>query len=92
MYRRQETFAVDVTFAAPAEVIAARVPHWLGTPEPVDEHSCRLRASVGDSVEWLAMRLAVVDCAFTVHGPPELVGYVRELGARLTRAAGGAEE
>ncbi|HSX97263.1 MAG TPA: transcriptional regulator, partial [Streptomyces sp.] len=47
---------------------------------------------VGDSVEWLAVRLAMVDCAFTVHEPPELVGHVRELGARLTRAAGGAEE
>ena len=77
--------------AAPAEFIAARVPGWLGTPEPVDEHSCRLRASVGDSVEWLAFRLAVVDCDFTVRQPPELVRYVRELGARLTRAAGDAD-
>ncbi|MCL6732916.1 helix-turn-helix transcriptional regulator [Streptomyces neyagawaensis] len=91
MQRRQETYTFEVTFAAPREVVAARLPAWFGSPEAVDEHSCRVRASTGDAVEWFAVRLAVLGYEFTVHEPPELVEYVRELGARLTRAAGGAE-
>ncbi|MEU9135943.1 YafY family protein [Streptomyces sp. NPDC048404] len=86
MYRRQETYTFEVTFAAPADFVAARVPAWVGTPEPIDAHSCRLRASSSDSVEWLAVRIAMVDCDFTVREPRELVEYVRELGARLSRA------
>jgi predicted DNA-binding transcriptional regulator YafY len=91
MQRRQETYTFEVTFAAPREVVAARLPTWLGAPEPVDEHSCRVRGSTGDAVEWFAVRLAVLGYEFTVHEPPELVEHVRELGARLTRAAGGTE-
>ncbi|CCK29443.1 DeoR family transcriptional regulator [Streptomyces davaonensis JCM 4913] len=87
MYRRQETYEFAVTFAAPAQFIAARVPKWLGAPEPVDDHTCRLRATTGDAVEWLAVRLAMVDCEFTVHEPAELIQCVRDLGGRLTRAA-----
>ncbi|MEW2402786.1 YafY family protein [Streptomyces sp. NPDC046862] len=88
MYGGKETHALDVTFAAPAEAVAARLPKWMGPPEPVDEHSCRLRAGADGSLEWLAVRLAMLRCEFTVHEPPELVAIVRELGARLTRAAG----
>ncbi|MFG2307690.1 helix-turn-helix transcriptional regulator [Streptomyces sp. NPDC048566] len=89
VYRRQETYAVDVAFAAPAAFVTARLPGWLGVPEPVDDGSCRLRATSGDSVEWLAVRIAMVGCEFTVHEPTELARYVSELGARLSRAAGG---
>ena len=88
MYRRQETYEYVVTFAAPADAVAARIPAWLGTPEPLDEHSCRLRATTGDAVHWLAVRLAMLECEFTVHEPEELVRCVRELGQRLTRAGG----
>ncbi|MFD3379030.1 MULTISPECIES: helix-turn-helix transcriptional regulator [unclassified Streptomyces] len=86
MHGRQETYEFAVTFAAPAEFIAARLPGWLGVPEPVDDLSCRLRGSSGDAVEWLAVRLAMVGCEFTVHEPVELVEYVRQLGGRLSRA------
>ncbi|MFD9465548.1 helix-turn-helix transcriptional regulator [Streptomyces sp. NPDC060027] len=90
MYRRQETYAFEVTFAAPADFVAARVPAWIGSPEPIDERSCRLRASASDSVEWLAARIAMVDCEFTVQEPRELVDHIRELGARLSRAGSGS--
>ncbi|WP_416966009.1 helix-turn-helix transcriptional regulator [Streptomyces sp. Agncl-13] len=86
MHRRQETYEYAVTFAAPADVVAASVPSWLGTPEPLDEHSCRLRATTGDPVDWLAVRLAMLGCEFTVQEPEELVRCVRELGGRLSRA------
>ncbi|MFI6462615.1 helix-turn-helix transcriptional regulator [Streptomyces sp. NPDC050538] len=91
MHRRQETYEYAVTFAAPAEVVAARIPTWLGTPEPLDEHSCRLRATTGDAVDWLAVRLAMLGCEFAVEGPDELVRCVRELGERLCWAGGGGE-
>ncbi|MER6130783.1 WYL domain-containing protein [Streptomyces sp. NPDC001815] len=89
MYRRQDTYEFEVTFAASAEFVAARLPGWLGVPEPIDGERCRLRASAGDAVEWLAVRLAMLDCEFTVHGPTELVDCVGRLGSRLSRAAGG---
>ena len=88
MHRRQETYEYAVTFAAPAEVVAAQIPSWLGTPEPLDDHSCRLRATTGDAVDWLAVRLAMLGCEFAVQGPDELVRCVRELGERLMRAGG----
>jgi len=89
MYRQQESYEYTVTFGAPAGVVAARVPAWMGTPEPLDEHSCRLRATTGDEVRWLAARLALLEFEFTVQEPAELVRCVRELGERLSRAAGG---
>jgi predicted DNA-binding transcriptional regulator YafY len=89
MYRRQETYGIDVTFEAPAAFIAARLPKWFGEPEELGEGRCRLRATVGDAVEWMAVRLAMVDCEFTVREPAELVRCVRELGGRLSRAAAG---
>ncbi|MFJ3893049.1 MULTISPECIES: helix-turn-helix transcriptional regulator [unclassified Streptomyces] len=89
MYRRQETYEYTVTFDAPADAVAARVPAWLGAPEPLGEGTCRLRATTGDRVDWLAVRLAMLGFGFTVQGPPELARCVRELGERLVRAGGG---
>lgn len=40
-----------------------------------------------DSLEWVALRLALVDCEFTAHRPEQLVTYLSDLGARLSRAA-----
>ncbi|NBE54495.1 helix-turn-helix transcriptional regulator [Streptomyces boluensis] len=87
MWGRQPSYEVDVEFAAPAEFVAARVPASLGTPTAEGPEACRLRATASDSIGWLAVRLALVDAEFTVHGPPELADHVRELGARLSRAA-----
>ncbi|MFI9587874.1 helix-turn-helix transcriptional regulator [Streptomyces sp. NPDC052236] len=86
---RQPEHDLDVSFEAPAGFVAARLPESLGAPEETEETGegkCRLRARSGDSVEWLALRLALVDCEFTVHGPAVLREYVRDLGARLLRA------
>ncbi|MGI5398349.1 helix-turn-helix transcriptional regulator [Streptomyces sp. CA-135486] len=85
---RQPEHEVDVTFEAPASFVAARLPDHLGAPAPAGEETCRLRTRTADSLEWLALRLALVDCEFTVHGPPGLVEYVTDLGARLSRATG----
>ncbi|MFC8426752.1 helix-turn-helix transcriptional regulator [Streptomyces sp. NPDC057236] len=91
MYRARESYEMVVTFAAPAGAVAARLPGWMGTPEPLDENSCRLRATASDAKDWMAVRLAMLGHEFTVQEPAELVEAVRELGARMSRAAGGAE-
>ncbi|MFJ6610178.1 helix-turn-helix transcriptional regulator [Streptomyces sp. NPDC091289] len=90
MRRMQPELRLDVWFGAPAEFVAARLPAHLGVPEPDGEGGeggCRLRSSCTDSLEWVALRLALVDCEFSVQGPPQLVAYLESLGARLTRAA-----
>ncbi|MFD0505902.1 helix-turn-helix transcriptional regulator [Streptomyces chiangmaiensis] len=87
VYRRQETYEFEATFAAPANVVAARLPHWFDAPEPLDEDSCRLHGATTDSMEWLAVRLAMIGCEFTVHRPDELVTRIRDLGDLLSRAA-----
>ncbi|NYE41334.1 helix-turn-helix transcriptional regulator [Streptomyces fulvorobeus] len=90
MSRMQAGLRIDVTFRAPAHFVAARLPSVLGAPEPAGEDSCRLRAVSTDSLEWVALRLALVDCEFTAHEPPQLVEYLSDLGGRLTRASSAA--
>ncbi|MFJ5777883.1 helix-turn-helix transcriptional regulator [Streptomyces sp. NPDC093094] len=84
--RRQETYEFTVVLDASAEAVAAKLPAWIGPPEPLGADRCRLRATTADPVEWLSMRLATLGYDFTVQSPPELVACVRELGARMTRA------
>ncbi|GAA2913262.1 YafY family protein [Streptomyces thioluteus] len=86
--RDRPAYRLVVTLHAPAASVAARLPGTMGEPEPVDGNTCRLAADVSDPLEWLAVRLAMLDCEFTVHEPPELVAHVRALGARISRAAG----
>ncbi|MEU2059775.1 YafY family protein [Streptomyces sp. NPDC013455] len=89
---RQETYAFAVRFAAPAPAVSARVPAWLAAPEDDGEGGCVLRGTTGDPMEWLAVRLAMVGHDFTVHEPAELRACVRELGGRLSRAAGAGRD
>jgi predicted DNA-binding transcriptional regulator YafY len=86
MYHRQETYEIAVTFEADVTVVGARVPAWMGVPESLGEGRCRLRGTVGDAVEWLAVRLAMTGVEFRVEEPAELVSAVGELGGRLVRA------
>ncbi|GAA3058882.1 hypothetical protein GCM10020000_47180 [Streptomyces olivoverticillatus] len=84
----QPTYRVVAAFEAPAEFVAARLPRWLGMPVATGDTSCRLDVTTADSLEWVAFRLALVDCEFAVHEPPALIEHLRELGARISRAAG----
>jgi len=72
---------------APADRMAIRLGSSVERLEPIDEHSCLLY-SRADSMEWLAVRLAMLGCEFEVREPPELAVYLAALGARVTRAAG----
>jgi predicted DNA-binding transcriptional regulator YafY len=74
------------TLHAPAHVVAERVPATTGVVEAVDEHSCSVRVG-SNSLDALAVHVAVIGVAFEVHEPPELIDRVRVLAGRLARAA-----
>ncbi|MFF0437294.1 helix-turn-helix transcriptional regulator [Streptomyces sp. NPDC004327] len=86
MSRAQPELDLDVSFGAPAEFVAARLPAHL-TPTATGPDGCRLRTRTTDSTEWLAVRFAMVDAPFTIHGPEPLRAYAAELGARLGAAS-----
>ncbi|GAU65401.1 putative DeoR family transcriptional regulator [Streptomyces sp. NBRC 110611] len=81
--------AVATVYAPAAEVAARLGGPAAGEVEALDEASCRWH-STSESLEWLAMRLALLGREFTVDEPPELVAYLREMGGRVSRAAGGS--
>lgn len=72
---------------APAEEVAGRIPPSSGLVEAVDDGSCVLHIGADD--------LGVVPYCLARHGvdfeatePPELAARLREIAARLVRAAG----
>jgi predicted DNA-binding transcriptional regulator YafY len=75
-----------VTLHAPAEEVAERSLFMGSTVDAIDDRTCELRTS-DDSLDWLAVRVTMVGVDFEVHEPPELVERLRELAARLQRAA-----
>jgi predicted DNA-binding transcriptional regulator YafY len=82
-------YQARVTLHVPAEEVAER---WLFTGssvEPIDDRTCELRTS-DDSLDWLAVRVAMLGVDFEVHEPDELVERVRELAARFERASAAA--
>jgi predicted DNA-binding transcriptional regulator YafY len=86
MYAMAPTYEVRATLRMPAGEAARRLGAAPGEVEAIDEHSCQLRGHA-DTLEWLAARLLMLGCEFRVHGPPELMAYLRELGARAGQAA-----
>jgi predicted DNA-binding transcriptional regulator YafY len=82
-------YQARVTLHAPAEQVAER-PLFMGsTVEAIDDHTCELRTS-DDSLDWLAVRVAMLGVDFEVHEPAELVERMRELAVRFERAASAA--
>jgi predicted DNA-binding transcriptional regulator YafY len=78
-------FEARVTLHAAAEEITSRVPAYWGTIEPKDARTCEYRTG-DDDLRWLALRIAMLDVDFDVHGPPELVEQLRTVASRITRA------
>jgi predicted DNA-binding transcriptional regulator YafY len=74
------------TIQAPAEAVAERIPPTIGVLEAIDERSCTLHTG-SNSLDELALYVALLGHEFQVHEPPELVDHVHALAARLTRAA-----
>ena len=80
-------YQARVTLHASAQDVAERSLFAGSTVEPIDERTCELRTS-DDSLDWLAVRVAILGVDFEVHEPAELVERVRQLAARFERAAG----
>ncbi|CAM4514942.1 YafY family protein [Nocardia ninae] len=59
--------------------------------EPIDDRSCLIRTSA-DSLEWTALRIAHLGVEFEVREPPEMQTMLRDLGAKLLRAAGDPQD
>ena len=79
-------YDATVTVEATAEELSSR--RWLGgTVEPIDDERCLYRTS-DDNLDWLAIRVVMIGHEIDVHGPPELIERLRELGGRITRAIG----
>jgi len=74
-----------VTVNAPADAVRKRIPSYWGAIEPIDEGRCEYRTG-DDDLDWLALRIAMVDFEFEVHEPPELVSHLRALSRRVQRA------
>ncbi|MFI8370368.1 helix-turn-helix transcriptional regulator [Streptomyces sp. NPDC085466] len=80
-----EEVDLDVTFEAPAETVAGRLPSHLA-PVATGAGTCRLRARSGDSMDWLAVRLTLLDVPFKVQAPETLRTHLHHLKSRLTEA------
>ncbi|MFD9128847.1 helix-turn-helix transcriptional regulator [Kitasatospora sp. NPDC059571] len=84
----QYRYQARCTVRAPAHEVADRQSPTSALVEPLDEHSCTVRAG-SNSLDGLAVHLALLGFEFTVHEPPELVAHVARLAARLNAAAPG---
>jgi predicted DNA-binding transcriptional regulator YafY len=77
-------YEARVTVHAPAAAVRGR--RWGGaTVEPIDDQRCTFRTG-DDNLDWLAMRVAMLEWEYEVHEPPELVERLRALGGRIARA------
>ena len=74
-----------VTYQAPAERLRERLPTGWGRVEEIDEQTCAYHTS-DDDLDWLALRVGMGGCNFTVQGSPELIAALDRLGRRLLAA------
>lgn len=87
MYETGPTYRAHVTLRLPVEVARVRLADFAGELVGVDGGSC-VWHSLEDTVDYLAFRLMLVGCEFTVHGPGELVEHLRRVGERISRSVG----
>jgi predicted DNA-binding transcriptional regulator YafY len=76
----------SVRLHASVDDARAMVPETVGELEAIDDTTCRLQVAT-HSLDWLAMRLALLHVDFTVESPDALCSIVGRLGYRLTRSA-----
>ncbi|NEE01370.1 YafY family transcriptional regulator [Phytoactinopolyspora halotolerans] len=83
---REPRIRAVITFHAPIDQVGNRFFPRDGVLESIDDARCRYTAWV-DSLEWLAVIVAIRGIDFTVEQPPEFTEYCRELSGLLARAA-----
>jgi predicted DNA-binding transcriptional regulator YafY len=79
------TYRLVATLYAPLARLAPRAGEALVGMEAIDADSCRITIE-GDTLEWLAVRLVLLDCDFEIHEPAELEAYIAMLSSRLRRS------
>jgi predicted DNA-binding transcriptional regulator YafY len=82
----RDRYQARIVLKAPMEQVAGRVPHNVGTLEPIDAESCLLRTG-SDWLGGLAVYVAEIGVDFEVLDPPEFVERVKDLAGRFGRAA-----
>lgn len=78
------THRARVVVHAPAGVIAERVPRGI-VIEPIDDDTCAVHATA-NTIEMLAVYIAMLDAEFTVTEPPELLDRLTKLSERFVSA------
>ncbi|MFD2767543.1 helix-turn-helix transcriptional regulator [Micromonospora eburnea] len=78
-------YQAQITLHAPAETAAERIPPTIGVIEAVDPHTCLLRTG-SNTLDELAIYVALFGFRFQIHEPPELIAHIRDLTSRLTDA------
>jgi predicted DNA-binding transcriptional regulator YafY len=76
-----------IVFHAPVEAVAERIPAAAGVLEAIDGQKCLLHTGM-NSLDMLAVYLALVGYEFEVREPAELIERLRQLAERFGRAAG----
>jgi predicted DNA-binding transcriptional regulator YafY len=74
-----------ITVDAPAAEVLSRINPTVGVVEAIDDHTCVL-VTGADTVETVGVYIGMLGLDFTVTEPPELVGHLRALAERYTRA------
>jgi predicted DNA-binding transcriptional regulator YafY len=82
-YRYQARIRLHIA----AELAAERLPPTVGHLEAAGDHACILHTGA-ESLDVLAIYVALIGAEFEVLGPPELTEHLRVLAGRLARAAG----
>ncbi|WP_117209152.1 helix-turn-helix transcriptional regulator [Allorhizocola rhizosphaerae] len=80
-YRHQ----ARITLHIPAQAAAERIPPSVGVIEAVDDDTCLLHTG-SNSLDEIAVYVALFGFRFHVHEPPELIAHIRDLTARLSQA------
>ncbi len=84
-------YRVRFTMHAPAAAVAERVTPTSGVVEAVDDARCYLYTGA-NSIEPMALYVALIGFDFEVESPPELVEQIRILARRLGAATPGHAE
>lgn len=78
-------YAARITLYTSAEVAADRIAPRVGMIEPIDAETCLLHTG-SNSLDEIAVYVALFDFPFKVHEPSELVERVRTLAGRFAEA------
>ena len=81
-------YDIEAIVEAPAPVVRKRIGRWASVSE-ISASRCRVRMTA-DALEWPVMGLGMVGADFQVISPPALIDWMRDWGARFSRAAQGS--